>query len=483
MNHRPGNEALSNLSRVLIAGLIGIVFGLGLFAFVHKTNPLLLFSKFSPQVLKLVFGNKDASPGDSLQSISPNLLPTLDHRLNILVMGVDSNGKNTERFTGTRSDTIMLVSVDPQAQKVAIVSIPRDSRVLILNGHGEDKINAAHAFGGPELAVATVQEAFSVPIDRYLVIDASGLKHLFEVLGPVDVLVEKKMYYTDRAAGLYVALQPGLQTLDAAQSEEYVRFRHDAKGDIGRIERQQWFLRQVLAKLQEPQTLLKLPDLYNILNECVVTNLALDDIARLASFAKNLKPGAIETATLPGEPTSIKGISYWSPDFEAAALVFNKMFGTPLNSQTSQEHIFQDSAFAADPASPPGSTAEPLPNEQMTILVRYPKGYEEQAKNLEDLANRSGFKVKGRIRGDLADCQHEQIVQNSKRIVVNGVEKLKDKLLCVSAWPTVVNLDPQLDTDITLVLTSQSVIPSIISAESQNDMQLHSSAEHENKKI
>src|SRR6202011_2267561 len=104
----------------------------------------------------------------------------------VLLMGVDSNGIGTQRFTSTRSDTMMLISCDPIAKRVGVVSIPRDSRVAI-PGHGNDKINAAHAFGGPELAVKTVGEVFQVPIDHYVVIDVQGLRKLFEVLGPVEV--------------------------------------------------------------------------------------------------------------------------------------------------------------------------------------------------------------------------------------------------------------------------------------------------------
>ena len=83
-------------------------------------------------------------------------------------MGVDSNGRDTERFTGCRSDTMMIASLDPASGKASLVSLPRDSRVRIAENHGVDKINAAHALGGPELAVKTVSEDFGVPIDHYV---------------------------------------------------------------------------------------------------------------------------------------------------------------------------------------------------------------------------------------------------------------------------------------------------------------------------
>ncbi len=146
-------------------------------------------------------------------------LPSLKQPINILIMGVDSNGKNTERFTGTRSDSMLLVSLDPGKQKAGVISIPRDSRVQIANNHGIDKINSAHAFGGPELAMATVSQSFNVPIDKYIVVDEDGAKRILEAVGSVDVLVEKKMSYTDHTAKLYVDLEPGIQTLNAKQAE------------------------------------------------------------------------------------------------------------------------------------------------------------------------------------------------------------------------------------------------------------------------
>ncbi len=383
----------------------------------------------------------------------PGFSPSLDQRLNLLVMGVDSNGRNTDRFANTRSDTMMVVSVDPATKRVGVISIPRDSRVPI-EGHGDDKINAAHAYGGADLAVATVQEVFSTPIDRYVVVDVQGLKKLLEILGPVNILVEKKMAYTDRTAGLHVDLMPGLQQLDATQSEEYVRFRHDAKGDIGRIDRQQWFLRQVYSRLQDPSIILKLPQLYTAANEYVQTNLSIDEMAKLAAFARDLKPEQIKTAMLPGRATMIKGGSYWLPDFDSSRLVFNRLAGTPLEAPEPQ-FANQDVAYAAGISDQPNV----YPDRPVSIDIRYARASEEAAKNLATLATASGFNVKNRMRIDLADCQHEEIVENTARSNEEVLAKLKSQLPCLRSWPSVIKLDTQSPTDITLVLSPTSMVP------------------------
>lgn len=406
-------------------------------------------------------------PVDSVNSFNPFLglsrfMPALDHRMNILVMGVDSNGKNTQRYVSTRSDTMMVVSVDPETKKVGIVSIPRDSRVAIAGGHGEDKINAAHAYGGPDLSVATVQNVFAVPIDRYIVVDAQGLRRLFEILGPVEVLVEKKMFYNDNTAGLHIALKPGLQQLDAAQAEEYVRFRHDATGDLGRIERQQWFIRQVYKKLQDPQIVLKLPALFNAANEYVVTNLTVDEMAKLANFAKDIKPSQIETAMVPGKATMINGGSYWLPDLASASIVFTRLTGMPISPLPENDRSYsQDTAYAATVA-PPLTQAPvditPPSDIPISVAVRYPKGSEVAAQNLESLASQLGYKIRGTIRADLADCQHSTIIENTARVNSEILKKLRTEMTCVADWPTSINIDPLAGADITLVVSPDTAI-------------------------
>jgi len=403
----------------------------------------------------------DRTPAGTTNSISLpsfNLMPSLDHRMNILVMGVDSNGRNTQRFLNTRSDTMMVVSVNPSDKKVSLVSIPRDSRVTIAGGHGEDKINSAHAFGGPALAEQTVNDNFGVTIDKYVVVDTQGLKKLAEIVGPIDVLVEKRMNYVDHAAGLNIALKPGMQSLDARAVEEYVRFRHDAKGDIARIERQQWFMRQVSKKLQDPAIILKLPELYKCANDFVVTDLSVDEMAKLANFAKDLKMSQIETAMVPGKAVMIKGGSYWEPDYNGAALVFNRLSGANLSLPfTGQHYGDNDGPFAAQAAEmsdDSGSIVRPV-----ALTIRYAKGSDADAKNLELILTSFGYKVRSRIKADLADCQHEQIIQSSARVRGEMLDKMKEQIPTIAEFPTTINLDALASTDLTIVVSPQSHFP------------------------
>jgi len=308
------------------------------------------------------------------------------------------------------------------------------------------------------MAVSTVNDNFGVPIDKYVVVDAVGLKKLAEIAGPVDILVEKNMNYVDHAAGLRVALKPGMQSLNPQGVEEYVRYRHDAKGDIGRIERQQWFLRQVSKKLQDPRIILKLPEIYQCATESVVTDLSVDDMAKLAAFGKDLKMNQIETAMVPGKAVMVDGGSYWMPDYNGAALVFNRLCGASLSLPYTGSHYGDndDGPYAVEAAEVADESSPDLSQRPIAISIRYARGSETDAKNLELTLNSFGYKVRSRIKADLADCQHDQVVQTSARVSEDTLDKLKNVVPTVADFPTSINLDSTAPTDLTIVVSPQT---------------------------
>lgn len=440
---------MPSIWQAILALVLGVLIGLIVTQFIRL--------KENRQAIRKAMADAQMAASLQVSKISlPKLGPTLDQRMNLLLMGVDSNGRNTQRFTGCRSDTMIIASLDPKTRKVSLVSIPRDSRVDI-PGHGMDKINAAHAFGGADLAVKTVQETFSVPIDHYVVIDVQGLRKVFEALGPIQVLVEKKLHYDDWAGHLHVALEPGWHTLSPEQAEEYVRFRHDAYGDIGRIQRQQWFLRQVSQKLKEPQVWLKLPQLFQVANDYVITDLSVEDMMKLANFGKDVKQGQVVSATLPGHADSINGGSYWIPDMDGAAIVLNRLTGTPLAS-TVTDNLSPNSAYAAtapELATTVGSA------EKLTVNIRYPKGFEQTAKNFEAALTTAGYRVKYRIQGASVDCQHEQIIQTSYKADDVVVEKLRDAVPNLSDFPVIINPEQRSPSDLLVVVTATTVPPAV----------------------
>lgn len=395
-----------------------------------------------------------------------SLIPKLSEKKTILLMGVDSNGKDADRFQGTRSDTMMLVSIDPTQNKVGVVSIPRDSRVRIPQ-HGIDKINSAHAMGGPELAIRTINDAFGVPVDHYIEVDTQGLKKLFEILGPVEVLVEKEMHYTDHTAKLHVDLKPGLQTLTAAQAEEYVRFRHDARGDIGRIERQQWFIRQAAKKFQEPAIILKMPELVALAYECIRTDIPLQDVLRIAAFAKDFPREKVVTAMLPGSGQTISGGSYWIPDTLASQAVLSRILNCPASMASSQptetseyESVIHPDIMPSAVAAAPGLTYDDT--KPLSVCIKYPPGGEQLAEQLSQKLTDSGIKVKYRWQVPACECQHELLVQQSVRADDRSSAQLSSAVPELERFPVSVAIETRPLSDITIVMAAESKMPSIV---------------------
>ena len=243
-------------------------------------------------------------------------LPLFKKRQNILILGVDKNPEGDDPFLNTRSDTIILVNIDPKHRSINAISIPRDSKVYIAGDYGIQKINSAHAYGGVELAKETIENTLGVKVDRYIAVNTEAVVRLVDILGGVPVYVEKDMYYNDYSGKLNVGLSKGHHVLNGKQAEGYLRYRKDGLGDIGRTSRQQWFLRNLLTQLQTPQIITKIPEILNLINEYVKTDMSMYEISNFAAMAKDFSLDHIEVATLPGAPSKKGAISYWILDPE-----------------------------------------------------------------------------------------------------------------------------------------------------------------------
>jgi LCP family protein required for cell wall assembly len=161
----------------------------------------------------------------------------------IMILGSDRRPKNNSEgaLGGSRSDTIMLVRLDPDKKATAIMSLPRDLKVEI-PGHGPDKINAAYEFGGPALTLETVKAVTKLPINHVINVHFNGFWRAVNAVGCVYADIDRR-YYNDSAEYSYINVQPGYQRLCGTKALQYVRFRHEDT-DIVRAARQQDFLRQ-----------------------------------------------------------------------------------------------------------------------------------------------------------------------------------------------------------------------------------------------
>lgn len=256
---------------------------------------------------------KVRSPGDLWRNIS---LYQLSRPVNILVMGVDpipgASNTSSEVFKGT-SDTMLLLRLDPDNKAMRVLSIPRDSQVVI-PGVGLSKVSLANSRGGPALAARVVSRTLNnVAIDRYVRVTTGALRELVDLLGGVEVLVPQRMFYRDAAQKLEIDLDPGWQTLDGEQAQQFARFRDSEVGDVARVQRQQALLKALRDRLTSPPVLLQLPKITRIMHNYVDTNLNLEELLALVNFGVQLDQQNFQMVLLPGNlsPLSQDPSSYW----------------------------------------------------------------------------------------------------------------------------------------------------------------------------
>lgn len=219
----------------------------------------------------------------------------------VLLLGVDANysRKGQPVMANTRTDTIILAYIQPWKRRVDMLSVPRDTKVAI-PGYGMQKINAAHVYGGPQLAREMVREVTGIMPKHYLRINFNGFKEIVDALGGVEIEVEKALHYDDNAANLHIHLQPGVQRLNGTEAMGYVRFRHDALGDLGRIPRQQKFLRALVKQVLRPASLVKLPKVISIIKQNTDTDLSTFELVSLAVWGTIIGPNNVYSWTMPG---------------------------------------------------------------------------------------------------------------------------------------------------------------------------------------
>lgn len=252
-------------------------------------------------------------------------VPFTPRRQNILLLGVDSNGDGADMWAGTRSDTIIIVNIDPKSHSIKAISIPRDSKVYLPDNKGVQKINSAHALGGVNLVKKTLKETFGIKIDKYIIIHDDAVEKTVDALGGIPIYVEKRMYYNDYAGKLHIDLQKGNTILNGKQAVGYLRYRKDGLGDIGRTQRQQWFMKSLFERLHSPQVITKIPEVINVLNSHIKTDMSFYELSQYAAMARSIDKNKIEIATLPGAPNQKGYISYWILDPVKTQEVINRM--------------------------------------------------------------------------------------------------------------------------------------------------------------
>jgi len=237
----------------------------------------------------------------------PKKSPAAKDAQNILLVGSDSRGS----VGNGRSDVIVLVHISNDRKKVHLVHFPRDMYVDV-PGHGKDKINAAYAYGGPQLLVRTLQNLVDVPLDHVAVIGFDGFKAMTDAMGGVDVYAEE----ASNEPG-FSSVHVGVNHLNGTQALGFVRERHQlSEGDISRGRRQQAFIKALMLKALSRETLTN-PIRFADFVSAATENLTVDNafsVAQMRSEALSMrdlrsKDIVFITAPLTGFGTSPTGAS------------------------------------------------------------------------------------------------------------------------------------------------------------------------------
>ena len=255
--------------------------------------------------------------------VPENVLPTFRKPTTIILMGVDERKDDVGR-----SDTLMILRLSKDS--ASLLTIPRDTMVYI-EKHGYEKINAAYAYGGAKLSRKTVEEFLGIEIDHYVTINKARFVDVIDALGGIDIYVERDMHYEDPwddNGGLVIDFKKGIQHLDGQSAIEYVRFRDAEEGDIGRVRRQQAFMRACADRLSEPSMLIKIPELLGVAVKAIDTDLTSGEMLAAAGSLKNAEAqGNIKTGVVPGWLQYIDEVSYLIPNADRLCEVMRDNLG------------------------------------------------------------------------------------------------------------------------------------------------------------
>jgi len=262
-------------------------------------------------------------------------------RVTVLVMGLDF--RDWEAGETPRTDTMILLTMDPLSKTAGMLSIPRDMWVNI-PGFDHAKINTAYYLGeiynvpggGPGLAVETVEQFLGVPINYYAQVDFYAFVRFIDELGGLTMHIREPITVDPIGPGNTVTLEPGVQALDGATALAYARARYTEDGDFDRSRRQQ----EVIMALRDdiidlgmlPTLISKAPILYNQLAEGIHTNLNLQEVIQLALFSAKIDPANIQQKVIGHDQvmfgTSPDGLSIVIPIYDKIRLVRDEVFTT-----------------------------------------------------------------------------------------------------------------------------------------------------------
>jgi len=247
----------------------------------------------------------------------------LKDNVSILFIGVDESEKRSESASGSRSDALLVATLNNKNKTVKLVSIPRDSYVYVPSRERNDKITHAHAFGGVPSTIDTVEGMLDIPIDYYVKMNFNAFIEVVDALGGIEAEVPYKLTELDENDKRTVNLEPGIQQLNGRESLALARTRK-LDSDVERGKRQQMILQSLMKQAFTLKSVSKYGDVIDAVGDNMKTNMTFNEMKSFFEYAKGGMPD-VETINLKGTDGRTNGIYYYMLDEESLIDVKNDM--------------------------------------------------------------------------------------------------------------------------------------------------------------
>lgn len=236
----------------------------------------------------------------------------LKDNISILFVGIDDSEKREQGTDHSRSDALMLATLNNKDKSVKLLSIPRDSYVYIPYVGYQDKITHAHAYGGTQATIDTVENLLNVPVDYYYRLNFDAFIQIVDALGGIEVKVPYALHELDENDKRTVNLKPGKQVLDGSEALALARTRHQ-DSDIQRGERQQMILKAIIKKASSVSSFTKYDNILAAIGNNMKTNMTFGEMKSLAAYVKNGMP-KVKSLSLKGNDDMSTGVYYYKLD-------------------------------------------------------------------------------------------------------------------------------------------------------------------------
>lgn len=261
--------------------------------------------------------------GRDISSRREDKVEPITDNVSILFVGVDDSENREQGSENSRSDALILATLNNTTKTIKMLSIPRDSYVYIPKVGYEDKITHAHALGGTLTTIETVEELFDIPIDYYVRMNFNAFIDVVDALGGIEVEVPYALHELDEFDRRTVDLEPGLQHLNGSQALALARTRKQ-DNDIERGKRQQEILTAIMKQVSSVGSITKYDDVIQAIGSNMKTNMTFSEMKSFLSYLSNGMP-RIDSLTLDGYDDMSTGVYYYKLDEDSLNEVKNTL--------------------------------------------------------------------------------------------------------------------------------------------------------------